>query len=106
MKTKNKYKVCEYNHKPDQYTYINKDSTSPLEGWTTSVPMCKKEFLKLVEKPTPIKYFSTKSEAKEYLDIVKKFWNNDWDKNQHIYMVNGYKKPQWKIYEEYENTNS
>jgi hypothetical protein len=51
-------------------------------------------------KPTPIKYFSTKSEAKEYLDIVKKFWNNDWDKNQHIYMVNGYKKPQWKIYEE------
>jgi hypothetical protein len=88
MKTKKKYKVCEYNHKPDMYTYVNEDSTSPLDGWTTSVPMCKKEFSKLIEKPTPIKYFSTKSEAKEYLDIVKQNKNNDWHKTRPIYIIN------------------
>jgi hypothetical protein len=100
MKTqKKKYKVCEYNHKPDEYTYVNTESTSPLNGWTTSVPTCQKEFSKLKETPTAIKLFPTKSEAKEYLDVVKKFWNNDWDKNEYIYRRYGYKKPQWKIYE-------
>ena len=100
MKTqKKKYKVCEYNHKPDEYTYVNANSTNPLDGWTTSVPICQKEFSKLKEKPTAIKFFPTKSEAKEYLDVVKKFWNNDWDKNRYFYTKNGYKKPQWKIYE-------
>ena len=71
MKTNKKYKVCEYNHKPDEYTYVNEDSTSPLDGWTTTVPICQKEFSNLKNKPTPIKYFSTKSEAKDRISKQK-----------------------------------
>ena len=96
MKTK-KYKICDYNHYPDQYSY-------PKDGWVSTVPTDNKEFNKLKEKPTPMKFFSTKSEAKEYLDIIKHHRNNDWDRNQHLYMVSGYKKPQWKAYEVNENT--
>ena len=97
MNTK-KYKICDYNHRPDSYSYVNADSTSPLDGWITTVPLCEKELKNLECDPTPIKHFSTKSEAKEYLDIIKNYRMNDWEKNRHIYMVNGYKKPQWKIY--------
>ena len=106
MKTNKKYKICDYNHYPDQYSYINSDTTNPKDGWVTTVPIDKKEFNNLKEPPTAIKFFSTKSEAKEYLDVIRHYRNNDWDKNQHLYMVSGYKKPQWKIYEVNENTNS
>ena len=106
MKTNKKYKICDYNHYPDQYSYINSDTKDPEDGWVTTVPINKKDFLKLKETPTPIKLFSTKGEAKEYLDIIKHHRNNDWDKNEHIYRVNGYKKPQWKIYQVNEKPNS
>ena len=98
MKTK-KYKICDYNHMPDMCSYINSDTTEPKDGWVTNIPINNKEFNKIKEPPTPIKFFSTKSEAKEYLDIIRHYRNTDWDKNQHLYMVSGYKKPQWKIYE-------
>ena len=68
------------------------------------MPTDNKEFNRLKEKPTPMKFFSTKSEAKEYLDVIKHHRNNDWDKNQYLYMASGYKKPQWKVYEVNENT--
>jgi hypothetical protein len=100
MKTNKKYKICDYNHYPDEYSYINIDSTDPANGWVTNVPMSEKELAKFEEKPTPIKYFSSKSEAKEYLDIIRKYRNDDWEKNQIYYKIKGYKKPQWKIYEE------
>ena len=105
MKTKTrKYKICDYNHYPDQYSYINSDTKDPKDGWVSTVPTDNKEFNRLKEKPTPMKFFSTKSEAKEYLDVIKHHRNNDWDQNQHLYMVSGYKKPQWKVYEVNENT--
>lgn len=95
MKTK-KYKICDYNHSPDMYYYINEDTKTPQDGWVTAVPI----HGKLKGKPTPVKYFSTKAEAKEYLDIIRKHRINDWDKNEAYYKINGYKKPQWKIYAE------
>jgi len=104
MKNK-KYKICDYNHYPDQYSYINSDTTNPEDGWVTTIPIDKKEFNKLEEKPTPIKFFSTKSEAKEYLDVIKHYRNEDWEKNWLFYKLNGYKKPQWKIYEANETTS-
>ena len=95
-----KYKVCDYNHRPNEYSYINIDSVSPEDGWVTTVPIDKKELTELRNNPTPIKYFSSKSEAQEYLDVIKNYRNNDWEKNKHIYMINGYKKPMWRIYRE------
>lgn len=100
MKNNKKYKICDYNHSPHMYYYVNSDSTNPMDGWVTAIPIYKKEIDDLKERPTPVKYFDTKSEAKEYLDVVRSMRLNDWEKNQHIYMVNGYRKPQWKIYEE------
>jgi len=98
MKTK-KYKICDYNHNPDMYYYVNEDSKTPQDGWVTSMPFNEK----VKGKPTPIKFFSTKPEAKEYLDVIKKHRNNDWDKNWLYYKLNGYKKPAWKIYTENED---
>jgi hypothetical protein len=99
MKTKNtKYKICDYNHTPDMVSYINSDTKNPQEGWVTNIPI----HGKLKQKPTPIKYFSTKSEAKEYLDSIRKQRINDWEKNEVFYKLNGYKKPVWKIYTENE----
>lgn len=103
MKTNKKYKICDYNHMSDMYSYVNQESKTPEDGWVTTIPIDKKKLNKLEEKPTPIKFFSTKSEAKEYLDTIKKYRNNDWEKNLYFYKVNGYKKPQWKIYEVNEN---
>lgn len=91
-----KYKICDYNHNPDMYYYINNNSKTPQDGWVTGIPLNGK----FKGKPTPIKYFSTKAEAKEYLDIIRKYRINDWDKNEAYYKINGYKKPQWKIYTE------
>lgn len=100
MKTKNKkYKICDYSHTPDMYSYINRDTKNPEDGWVTTVPI----HGKLKEKPTPIKYFYSKSEAQEYLDVIRNYRNNDWEKNQHFYKIKGYKKPVWKIYTENEN---
>jgi hypothetical protein len=101
MKRKNKkYKICDYNHRPNECSYVNIDSVSPEDGWVTTVPIGKKELSELQEKPTPIKYFSSKSEAQEYLDVIRNHRNSDWERNRYIYMINGYKKPMWKIYHE------
>lgn len=102
MKNK-KYKICEYNHIPDMVSYINEDTKNPQEGWVTTVPIHRKFSKTIKEKPTPIKYFSSKSEAQEYLDSIKKHRINDWFKHEHYYKSNGYKKPMWKIYTENED---
>lgn len=98
MKTK-KYKICDYVHAPDMYSYVNSNTKSPQDGWVTTVPINGK----LKQKPTPIKYFFTKKEAEEYLDAIRSQRINDWNKHQHIYKIQGYRKPVWKIYTENEN---
>jgi hypothetical protein len=80
------------------YYYVNVDSTSPMDGWVTCMPIGKKENLE--EKPTPVKYFDTRSDAKEYLDVVRSMRLSEWEKNRYFYEAHGYRKPQWKIYEE------
>lgn len=93
------YTIKDYNYWPGHVSYINDDSTSPEDGWTTTIPLNPTE---LKQTPTPPKIFSTKTEAKEYLDAVKSGWLSDWEKNSWYYKNNGRKKPQWKIY----STNS
>ena len=100
MKTKKKYKICEYNNIPGYYSYINTCTKSPSDGWVSCVPLCTKKLHELDSPPTPIKYFATKSEAKEYLDVIRAYRLEEWNKNRHLYIINGYSKPQWKIYEE------
>ena len=89
------YTIKDYNHQPGFVSYVNEDSDSPENGWTTTVPM---SFTKFIEEPTPPKIFKTKAEAKEYLDAVKSGWLADWEKNGHYYKAHGLRKPQWKIY--------
>lgn len=99
MKTNKKYKICEYNRVPSRFSYINNDTTDLKNGWITHANMPNnKESLK--EKNVPsVKHFTSKLEAEEYLDVVNNYWLEYWNENQHYYKVNGYKKPQWKIYE-------
>lgn len=87
------YKVCDYAHRPGFVSYINEDSTSAQDGWTTTV-----ELNYTGDNATPIKIFQTKAEAKEYLDAVRSGHLSDWDKNSWYYKTQGYRKPQWKIY--------
>ena len=87
------YKVCDYSHRPGFVSYINTDSTSPQDGWTTTV-----ELNYNGDEATLIKTFKTKVQAKEYLDAVKSGHLNDWNKNGWYYKAKGYQKPQWKIY--------
>lgn len=93
------FKICETNHEYGRMSYVNEETTTPEDGWTTTVPTILREVEKLVEEPTPPKIFETRKEAKPYLDAVRQGWLEDWEKNRWFYKSRGFRKPQWKICE-------
>lgn len=91
-----KYKICDYAHDPGHVYYVNADSTSPEDSWTSMLSLNAQN---LQELPIPPKLFENKKEAKEYLDAAKSGSLYDWNKNSWYYKAHGSKKPSWKIYE-------
>lgn len=89
------YTIKDYNFWPGFVSYVNVDSDSPENGWTTTVPLIPSV---LKESPTPPKTFNTKAESQEYLDAIKSCSLEDWEKNGWYYKAQGRRKPQWKIY--------
>ena len=89
------YEIRDYSHEPGWVSYVNEDTTSVQDAWTTTVPIDKREF---EESPTSPKQFSKKVDAKEYLDALKSSRLNEWNKNGWYYRAHGRQKPQWKIY--------
>ena len=71
MTTTKLYEIRDYSHEPGWVSYMNEDTTSVVDAWTTSISLDAKEF---EEPPTAPKQFTKRTEA------------------------NGRQKPQWKIY--------
>lgn len=89
-----KYIIQNLNHSSDTIKYINQDTTSPEDIWTTMCPKTKSD-----EVPTPPKLFDTKKEAKRYLTEIKRHARVVWAENSHTLIAWGFRKPQWDIYE-------
>jgi hypothetical protein len=95
MTTTKLYEIRDYSHESGWVSYVNEDTTSVVDAWTTSIPLDVKEF---EEPPTAPKQFTKRTEAKEYLDALKSARLQEWNKNGWYYKANGLQKPQWKIY--------
>jgi len=95
MATTKLYEIRDYSHEPGWVSYVNEDTTSVVDAWTTSIPLGVKEFK---EPPTAPKQFTKRTEAKEYLDALKSARLQEWNENGWYYKANGRQKPQWKIY--------
>jgi len=92
------YEIRDYSHEPGWVSYVNEDTNSLDDCWTTSIPLDKNEFEKYNQPPTPPKQFARKIDAKMYLDALKSARLQEWNKNGWYYRANGRQKPSWKIY--------
>jgi len=90
-----KYIIQNLVHSSDTIKFINQDTTSLEDIWTTMWPK-KKENTGEYYRPM---LFHTKKEAKRYLTQIKRQSREDWAKNSHIYRFYGFRKPEWDIYE-------
>ena len=89
-----KYVIKNMFYSKDMIQFINSDTTSLEDIWTTSWPI-KRE--KNPDEYRPM-IFETKVEANRYLKEVKRQARADWAENSHIHRMYGFRKPEWDIY--------